>query len=317
MCRGRNTSTGASAHIHCGARDCAGRWHASEQWRHEVCESLAEQLSVRVMAANIGHSVGDLRREKALDGGENGHGEAGRKKFPHQCERRVGERRQRQRAGEGADAGHVERSCFGDDRGDDDGQQRGRKRTSDPRRNDHHGDDHEEECDRSNLTVRIRVDDGVAGDGGGVLTLGLRHAECRGDLLQEDDHRDPDREAFDDGPGHVGEVPPDPSDARGDDKDTSNEPDDEDGLGPVCCDDRYEYDRHGSGWSRYLDMRAAEHGGDEAGDDGGDQARFGGQAGRDAERERQRQRDDADRDSSDHVRAPAGSEAPIVLSVWK
>ena len=70
---------GTGAHVDRGAGDRAGRRHAAEQRRHDVRQALAEQLAVGVVAAGVGHAVGDLGRQQALDRGQRGDRERRRR----------------------------------------------------------------------------------------------------------------------------------------------------------------------------------------------------------------------------------------------
>ena len=61
---------GAGPHVDRGAGDRAGGGHAAEERRREVGQALAEQLAVGVVALAVGHAVGDLGRQQALQRGE-------------------------------------------------------------------------------------------------------------------------------------------------------------------------------------------------------------------------------------------------------
>ena len=129
------------------------------------------------MAPDVGHAVGDLCRQQALDRRQHGHGEAGGEEVADLGERGVGQGRQRQRTRQRADAGDVHRRGLGQHRGGDDRQQRHRERAANPRHDDHHGDDEQRHRHRLALTVGEEVADRAHRDGGGVVALRLRHAQ--------------------------------------------------------------------------------------------------------------------------------------------
>ena len=302
-----SAGAGPSADVHRGASDRAGGGHAAEQRRDQVRESLAEQLTVRVVPGPVGHPVGDLRGQQTLDRSEQRDREAGRHQLADLSGRRVRQRRQRQRPGQRPDASHVQAAHFRDDRCDDDREQRRRRCALDPHRHDHRGDDHGDDADRGEAAGDIGapesdcVTDRSRRDRCRVLPVRLRHTESGRDLLQEDDHRDPDREPLHDGPRDVREVAAHPRERGDEHEHAGDEPDDEHRVGAVTGDDRDEHHRHRPGRPRHLHVRPAEHGRDEPGDDRGDQPRLRAETGRDPERERQRQRDDTDRHPGDEI----------------
>ena len=72
-----------AADIDRGPRDRAGGGHAAEQGRDDVGKALTEQLAVGIVPLGVGHAVGDLGREQALDRGQRGDGERGRDQRLH------------------------------------------------------------------------------------------------------------------------------------------------------------------------------------------------------------------------------------------
>ena len=77
----RQAGASTGAHVHRGAGDRAGRRHAPEQRRDQVGEALTEQLAVGIVRCGVAHAVGDLRREQALEPGEQRDRERGREEL--------------------------------------------------------------------------------------------------------------------------------------------------------------------------------------------------------------------------------------------
>src|SRR5690606_23947950 len=138
------------------------------------------------------------------------------------------------------------------------------------------------------------------------------HADGGRHLLEEDDARDPEREALDDGPRDVRDDAAEARDARDEHDDAREHGDERDGARPVRRDDRREHHGHRARGSRDLVVRPAEHGGDDSRDDGGDETGGGADPGADAERERERERDDADRDAREEVGAQGAGVQVVV-----
>ena len=204
-----DAGAGAGADVDRGAGDRAGRGHAAEQRRDEVGEALAEQLAVGVVAAGVGHAVGDLRRQQALDRGERGDGERRAEQLADAVRAgptgsdgvgsESGSAPMRATSEPATSATTVATTTASSDAGSD-RCSRGDQRSSRPRR-----------ARRVPSAARLPVAErrraaARAGDGRGVLALGLGDAERGGHLLQEDDHGDADGEALDHRPRDVGEV---------------------------------------------------------------------------------------------------------------
>ena len=149
-----DTGARAGADVHGGARDRAGRRHAAEQGGRDVGSALAEQLSVGVVFRRVGHPVGDLGRQQALERGERSHRERGREEVARRADRQMRERRHRQRRRHRADRERRPDARSGRDRGDGDRDQRRGKRAMQPREHDHHGDDEQHEQQRGTVAVR-------------------------------------------------------------------------------------------------------------------------------------------------------------------
>jgi len=96
----------------------------------------------------------------------------------------------------------------------------------------------------------------------GVPAVGLGDAQGRGDLLQEDDHRDAEREPFHHWPGNEREHPPEAQEARSDDEDPGEHTDDHYGIRPETCHERYEaqpIDRQTNGPQLFYGLRYHTH----------------------------------------------------------
>ena len=172
---------------------------------------------------------------------------------------------------------------------------------------DHHEHDEQDDAD-GGQAARVprraqpeRVAQRAHRDRSGVLAVRLGDAQRRGHLLQEDDHGDADREAFDDGPRDVGEIATDAGERGREDEHACEEAHHQHGVRAVARDDRDEHHGHRAGRPRHLHARSTEHGGDDAGDDRGDESRLRTQTGRDPEREREGQRDDADGEPGNEI----------------
>jgi len=80
---GGRARAGTGADVDGRAGDGAGGRHPAEERGGQVGEALPEQLAVGVVAAGVGHAVGDLGRQQALDGREGGDGERGAEQVAH------------------------------------------------------------------------------------------------------------------------------------------------------------------------------------------------------------------------------------------
>ena len=161
-----------------------------------------------------------------------------------------------------------------------------------PRDDQEHRDRRRHEAERHKHAVGPdvgrSVGDRAHGDGRGVLSLRLRHPERVRNLLEEDDHRDPDGESFDDGPGDVGEQPPEPCDRRADDDHAGHQPHDVHGVRAMLSYQWDEHDGHRAGWTRYLHVGSTEDCSHEPRDDRRHESRGRAQSAGDAEGERER-----------------------------
>ena len=82
----------------------------------------------------------------------------------------------------------------------------------------------------------------------------------------------------------------------------------------VLGDDRGEHHGHRAGGPGHLDVRAAEHRGDQTGDDRGDQSGRGADARADSERQRQGERDDTHGDAGQNVAPPGAGKLGVVAA---
>jgi len=128
----------------------------------------------------------------------------------------------------------------------------------------HHQDYHPDERERGHLPVGEGVTDGAHRHPGGVLAVGPFHPERRGDLLQEDDHRDAERETLDDRPRDVCEVAAQSQGGRHDEHGTGDQGHDGHGAHPVAGHDGKQHHRHRARRPAHLDVGTAEHRGHEA-----------------------------------------------------
>ena len=182
---------GAGADVHRGAGDRA-RWPACRRtaarpgWRAPVRTARGRDRG----GGGVAHAVGDLRREQALEPGEQRDGERGREQA-----RRAAGRDARQRRCRAAPPGSapmrvtVMPGDAGDDRGDDDREQRPGKRPVETRRR---RPSSRRRAPPGPATTRLPAPPSASptarhGDRGGVLALGLGNTERGRDLLQEDD----------------------------------------------------------------------------------------------------------------------------------
>ena len=81
-------------------------------------QTLAEKLPIGVVSTGVGHAVGDLGREQALDGCERGDGECGAEEVAHLGHGHGGERGRGKRVRQRADVGDVGVGNLRDDGGD-------------------------------------------------------------------------------------------------------------------------------------------------------------------------------------------------------
>ena len=194
------------AHVHRGPGDRAGRGHPAEQRRGEVGEALAEQLASGVVPSGVAHAVGDLGREQTLEIGqraptanaaETDHRRADRRERGSEgVGRRPGQRADARSTSSG-DAGETVATTTASSEA---GNARC-KRTAPTMIDRDRGRAARRPCHRA----RNASTDRPKGDRRRVFAVGLRHTERGRNLLQEDDDRDPDREALHDGPRHVSE----------------------------------------------------------------------------------------------------------------
>ena len=309
----RDSGSRAGTHVHRGACDRAGRGHATEQGRCEVGQALTEQLAVGIVPNGVGHSVGDPCGKERLQGREQRDGERRGEQGAHAVEQippgtteaaassegsRSARRRDRRPWRRSSPPRHAS-SDAGNDR-------------CSARRGDHDQGDEAHDQHRREIPAVERATDRLRGDERGALASRLRDAQCRRHLLQEDDHRDADREALDHRPGHVREIAAEPGERRDDDQDAGHDADEKHPVAAVASHDRNEDDRHRARRPRYLHVRATEDRRDDPRDDRGDQAGSGTQSRGDSERERERQRHDADGDAGEHIAAPRPGQGCVV-----
>ena len=303
----------AGLHVHGRTGDRTGGRHPTEQRRHDVGEALADQFAVRVVAPDTGRAVGDLGGQQALEGRQRRHRDDRAEHVLRHSERDVGQLRRGQGVGNGADHGHVEPGEADEHGGDHDRQQRGGGTTVDAGHHDHHRHDDPDQGDRPPHTVAAHsVAKRAPRHRRRVLAFRLGDTERRRHLLEEDDDGDAEREAFDHRPRHEGEEPPEAGHPGDHDEDTGQQADDEHRLDTVTGHDRHEDDRHRPGRTGHLDVRTAEHGGDDTGDDRRDQPGSGAESRRRAERQCQWQRDDPDGQPGDEIGAPGRRDAGVV-----
>ena len=191
-------------------------------------------------------------------------------------------------------------------RDEDDAHERARDRSVHERQQVHAGRDDPHRAERPQQIDRVRR--GERGQRGHhdvrvQDAAGIGSGEG-GHLLQEDDDRDAEREAFDDRPRNERHSAPEARSA-GDQHDDPGEHAHHGHRGhAVRGHDRGEHDDHRAGRPRHLDVRPAEHRSDDAGDDRRDQPGRCARTGGDAESEGERQRDDSDGEPRQQVPAP-------------
>ena len=158
-----------------------------------------------------------------------------------------------------------------------------------------------------------RLADRPERDQHGVVARRLGDTERVRHLLQEDDHRDADREPFDHWPRHIAERRdrPEPNDAISDEH-AGHEAGEEDTVGAVAGHERHEHDGHRAGRARHLHVRSAEHRRDESRDDRGDQPADAPSPVVIPNAERKRERDDPDRNAGDHIVLPRPAQTDVV-----
>ena len=205
---GGDPGAGTGADVDRRAGDRTGGGHAAEQRRHEVGEALTEELAVGVVASAVGHAVGDLGRQQALD-----RRRARRPRAPADSssliavERDVGQRRQRQRGRAAtpmradvqrrpAAATTVAATTASSDAG---------SARCIARRDDHHRRDQHDETDGGDCTCRPSTRRATARTATAAVfsPSGLATPERGGHLLEEDDDGDADGEALDHRPRDV------------------------------------------------------------------------------------------------------------------
>ena len=201
--RSRRPWSRPRANIHRGAGDRTGRRHASEKSRADRGESLSDEFAVGVVGAGVGEGGGDARRQQRLDRRERGDGDARAGRAARA--RPVENERQAERGKSGRqcpDDGERRRQHECQHRDDDDAHERARDRSVHARQQVHAGRDDPDRAERPQQIDRVRR--GERGQRGHhdvrvQDAAGIDSGEG-GHLLQEDDDRDAEREAFDDRP---------------------------------------------------------------------------------------------------------------------
>ena len=175
------------------------------------------------------------------------------------------------------------------DEGDDDDRGEGfGDRAMDSGQPDHQERDHRHhtECLCRDRPICMRHH--MYGCGQSALALRGVGAERGGYLLQEDDDRDTEGEAFDHRPWDEGHRAPESYHSGDQDYQTGEDRDQGDRAEAVTGDDGCEDHGHRAGRSGHLDVRTTEDGGDQTGHDCGDQTGGGSDSRADAECQRQR-----------------------------
>ena len=153
------------------------------------------------------------------------------------------------------------------------------------------------------------------GDRGCVLTVGLRDAERRGDLLQEDDHGNADGEPFDHWPRDVHEVAAHARERSDEDKHARDEADHEDSVGSEPSHDGDEHDGHRAVGPDTCTFEPPKTAATNPGDDGRDEARLRAEARGDPKGERQWERHHAHRETGDKIVAERSRKPHVVNRV--
>ena len=312
----RDPRARAGADIDGGAGDGTRGRHPSEQRHGDVGEALADQFAVGVVTLAVGQSVSDLRRQQALQCGERGDGHDRGEELGKVSDVDGRKARTRQPCGDGPDPcdRQIRQPC-GNGR-DRHGDERGGKRSVEPGEHDHHHDHERDDCERIEASADPAFNRSVCHDGG-VGPLGLGNAERRRDLLEEDQQRDPHREALDHRPRENAGIAAQSQRAGDDEKRAREERHDENAGRAELRDDRDQHDRHGARRTADLEVRPAEDARDDARDDRGHDAGFRPEPGGDAECQRERERDDGDGDARREVAAPAATQSRIVATTWE
>ncbi len=196
--RGR-TGLRAGANVDRRARDRPGRRHPADERHSDIRESLAHQLTVGIVVLAVGHPVGDLGRQQALERRERRDREDARHQRGKVAAGDAGPGRHRQPRRDMADPRSVQPRQLAKPGGDDDGRQRRGKPPVQPAHGDHHHRDEYDQAERR-PSMSVPARHRPQRDRGGVGPVGLGHPERGRHLLQEDQQRDADPEALDDRP---------------------------------------------------------------------------------------------------------------------
>ena len=182
----------------------------------------------------------------------------------------------------------------------------------DPGCGDHDDGDQCHQCQRGQEGCGGRRCESLDGRDGGVAARSGFDAEGGRDLLEEDDHGDPEGESLDHRPGKQGHDPAELEDTGGDDDDPGEDGHRGQSPGAVCGDDGTQDDDHRPGRAGNLDVGTTEDSGDDAGDHSGNQSAGRSGAGADPEGQSQREGDDAHGDPGDEVPFPGAGQICIV-----